>query len=312
MASTRKPRALASGELIRIVSPASPAASEKLARGLAELRRLGFVPVMSKTFAPTNDYFAASAKDRASELASALTDKSSSAVICTRGGYGSTYLLENKFKAASPKPPIFLGYSDITSLDIYFWQKFHWVTFYGPMVAAGFDAGANAPGGYDENSLRAALTQTRGDWSLDLEGETLQPGEAKGTLLGGCLTMIETTLGTPWELETRGSILVLEDRGMKPFQVDRAITHLRQAGKLEGVRGIILGEFPECDPAVAGSPTIRDIIQRILGKLRVPMVWGARVGHTPRAMLTLPLGVRARLQARGAGKLDILEPAVVA
>ncbi len=270
------------------------------------------MPLNSEPYASTNDYFAASTKDRSSELTAALADKSSSAIICARGGYGSTYLLDKKFRVAAPRPPIFLGYSDITSLQIYFWRKYRWVTFYGPMVAAGFDSGANAAGGYDESSFRAALTETRHGWSHNLDGQSLHPGDAQGILLGGCMTMVESSLGTPWELETRGSILVLEDRGMKPFQVDRVLTHLRQAGKFAGVRGIVLGEFPECEPAIEGSPTVRDVALRILGGLRIPIVWGACIGHTPRPMLTLPLGVRARLLARGAGKLDILEPAVIA
>jgi muramoyltetrapeptide carboxypeptidase len=123
---------------------------------------------------------------------------------------------------------------------------------------------------------------------------------------------VETTLGTSWELDTRGAILILEDRGMKPWQVDRALMHLRQAGKLNGIRGMVLGEFPECEPALAGSPTVRDVSARILGPLGVPIVFGAPVGHTPRAMLTVPLGVKARLISTGEGKLEILEPAVVA
>jgi muramoyltetrapeptide carboxypeptidase len=95
--------------------------------------------------------------------------------------------------------------------------------------------------------------------------------------------------------------------------VDRVLTHLRQAGKFDGVRGIILGEFPESDvapTAAAGGPSVPHVCKRILGALGIPVVWGARVGHTPRVMLTVPLGVRAKLRARGAGKLDILEPAV--
>jgi muramoyltetrapeptide carboxypeptidase len=277
-------------------------------RGLAELRRLGYVPETSPPMESTNDYFAASTVDRCKELAGALKDSSAAAVICARGGYGSTYLVDDKMSRFEPK--ILLGYSDATSLQIYFWQKRGWTSFYGPMVAAGFDAGAGAPGGYDMSSLRNAISQTKGGWTLDLDGDTLAPGEARGVILGGCMTLVEATLGTPWELETCGSILLLEDRGMKPYQVDRVLTHLRQAGKFEGVRGIILGEFPESDPPATGSPTVRDVCQRILGSLGVPIVWGARVGHTPSAMLTIPLGVRAKLRARGAGKLDILEPAV--
>jgi muramoyltetrapeptide carboxypeptidase len=98
---------------------------------------------------------------------------------------------------------------------------------------------------------------------------------------------------------------------MKPWQVDRALMHLKQAGKFEGVRGIVLGEFPDCGPLMSGSATVRDVCLRILGGLGVPIVYGALVGHTPRPMLTVPLGVKARLRAHGAGELEILEPAVV-
>jgi muramoyltetrapeptide carboxypeptidase len=311
MSSPKKPRALAPGARVRIVSPASPGAAGILGRGIAEVSRLGYVPVKSAASAPAKDYFSASTKDRRRELLDAFADNSSGAVICTRGGFGSTYLLEKKLKHTK-SPRIFLGYSDITSLQIYLWQKRGWVTFYGPMVASGFSGGGGAAHGYDEPSFRAALTQTRAGWSLDLGGSTLCKGSARGVLLGGCLTLVESTLGTPWELDTRGAILILEDRGMKPYQVDRVLTHLRQAGKFRGVRGIVLGEFPESAPTVAGSPTVRDVVRRILGELEIPIVWGARIGHTARPMLTIPLGVRARLNAHKSGSLEILEPAVIA
>ncbi len=259
----------------------------------------------------TNDYFAAPEMDRCQELAAAMRDKSAGAIVCARGGYGSTYLLDT-LGDATPRcaPKIILGYSDVTSLLMYFWQKRGWTGFYGPMVAGGFDGGANAAGGYDESSLRNAIAVMRGGWTLDLDGESLSNGEARGVILGGCMTLVEAALGTAWELKTRGSIFLLEDRGMKPYQVDRVLTHLRQAGKFAGVRGIILGEFPESDPPAPGSPSVREVCARILGELGVPIVWGARVGHTSRAMLTIPLGVHAKLRARGAGRLDILEPAV--
>ena len=137
-------------------------------------------------------------------------------------------------------------------------------------------------------------------------------GKATGRVLGGCMTLLEATIGTPWELETRDSILVLEDRAMKPYQVDRVRMHLKQCGKFEGVRGIVLGDFPESEPAVAGAPTVREVCARILRLLGVPLIFGAPVGHTPRPMLTIPLGIKARLDADGEGTLEFLEPAVVA
>ena len=126
------------------------------------------------------------------------------------------------------------------------------------------------------------------------------------------MTLLEATIGTPWELDTKDSILVLEDRAMKPYQVDRVLMHLKQAGKFEGVRGVVLGDFPESEPAVAGGPTVREVCARILRPLGVPVVFGAPVGHTMRPMLTIPLGIRARLDADAEGTLEFLEPAVVA
>jgi muramoyltetrapeptide carboxypeptidase len=111
-------------------------------------------------------------------------------------------------------------------------------------------------------------------------------------------------------LDTSGAILILEDRGMKPYQIDRVLMHFKQAGKLEGVKGIVLGDFPDCEPPVAGSPTVRDVCARILGPLGLPVVFGAPIGHTLRPMLTIPLGVNARLNAEGDGSLEILEAAV--
>ena len=122
--------------------------------------------------------------------------------------------------------------------------------------------------------------------------------------------MLEATIGTPWELDTKDSILVLEDRAMKPYQVDRLLMHLKQAGKFEGVKGIVLGEFPDSAPGVAGAPTVREVCARILRPLGIPIVFGAPVGHTPRPMLTIPLGIKARLDADGDGTLEYLESAV--
>jgi len=310
-ARPRKPKALVNGSRIALIAPASPADGEKMSKGLQELGRLGFLIAGCAPAAP-EAYFSSSGSKRRKEFLCAIADPGVAGLIALRGGYGSTYLLDESFPAGLRKPKCLVGYSDITSLQICLWRQFRWITFYGPMVAAGFHAGAGRPGGYDEASFLRAVRESACGWSLDLQGEAMRTGEAKGRLLGGCLTLIETSVGTPWQLETRGAILVLEDRGMKPWQVDRALMHLNQAGLFAGVRGILLGEFPECEPPVAGSWSVADVCRRLLGPIGIPVVWGARVGHTTRPMLTLPLGVNARLLARGAGTLEILEPAVVA
>jgi muramoyltetrapeptide carboxypeptidase len=308
--NVRKPHSLTAETVVMPFAPASPAEASRIAAGMAELRRLGW-RVAERASIVNDGYFAGTLTSRRSELVGALEGHDIDALIGTRGGYGSNYLLDNLQISTSANPKIILGFSDLTSLQIYLWQRFQWITFYGPMLAAGLDAGPGAPDGYDKKSLLAALQNTDTGWTLDLQGEVLYPGEAKGRVLGGCLTLVETAIGTQWDLQTDDAILVLEDRGMKPWQLDRALMHLKQAGKFANVRGIVLGDFPECQAPVAGSATVRDVCQRILAPLGVPTIFGAPIGHTLRPMLTAPLGVKARLSAKGAGVLEILEPAVV-
>jgi len=306
-----KPKALRHGSRFAPIAPASPSHSEPIDAGKEELVRLGFVTTRQMVLRPEG-YFAGSGKDRRREFLKALEDPDVDALIATRGGYGSVYLLDEGFPQLPPPIKPIVGFSDLTTLQIYLWQKHRWATFYGPMLAAGLDHGPGAPGGYDESSFRNALTKTSGTWTIPLQGEALQRGSAEGILLGGAMTLLEATIGTSWELDTDGAILLLEDRAMKPYQIDRVLMHLKHAGKLSKLLGIVLGDFPECEPPVAGSPSVRDVCARILAPLGIPIVFGAPVGHTVRPMLTIPLGVRARVAAEGEGNLEILEPAVTA
>lgn len=307
----QRPRAVLRGDRIAVFSPSSPANRDRTQKGTEELARLGF-SVEPPRCSQTDGYFAASADARRQELLEALQRTDIAALFALRGGYGANYLLDGLDPKDLSIPKATVGFSDLTTLQIFLWQQSGWITFYGPMIAAGLDCGAAAPNGYDPDSLRNALQRTEGPWSIPLGGEVLSAGNAEGRLLGGAMTLVEATLGTPWELNTEDSILLLEDRAMKPYQVDRVLMHLKQAGKFKNVRGLILGEFPECDPPVAGSPTVRDVCERILSPLGIPIVFGAAVGHTTRPMLTIPLGVRAQLRAEGEGVLEILEPAVTA
>jgi muramoyltetrapeptide carboxypeptidase len=307
----RKPRALATGSRLGVFSPASPASPVDMIAGLTELKRLGFQVVANQDSKPEG-YFAGSALERVGGFQAAMNSDQVDGLVALRGGYGSNYLLDYKLEKSLASPKCIIGFSDLTSLQIYLWQVCRWVSFYGPMVAAGLNAGAGAGKGYDENSFLQAVRKSEAGWKLRLRGEPMLTGKATGKVLGGCMTLLEATIGTPWELDTTNSILILEDRAMKPYQVDRVLRHLKQSGKLEGVRGIVLGEFPESEPAVAGSPTVREVCARILRPLGVPLVFGAPIGHTTRPMLTVPLGIEARLDAEDEGTLEFLEPAVAA
>jgi muramoyltetrapeptide carboxypeptidase len=308
MPQALKPEALRPGDAVRILSLASPVDPARLQRGVEEIARLGYKAKFDpERVLARGDFFAGSPAQRGTALKEALTETSTRGIFCSRGGYGSNYLLDG-LSVALASPKMLVGYSDLTSLQIFLWQKFRWVTIYGPMAAAGLDRGAGVADGYDAVTLSRALTETKTGWTIPLEGtEPIMPGSADGVLLGGCLTLIETALGTPWELDSHGAILLLEDRGMKPWQVDRALMHLKQAGKLRGVSGVLLGEFPECQ-GPAGTESALSVARRILGTMGFPVVWGAAVGHTPRPMLTLPLGVRARLKADETSRLEIMEP----
>jgi len=307
----RKPRALIAGSRLGVFAPASPAESVAIIAGLAELKRHGFQVVANQDTKPEG-YFAGPPLERVDGFLSTLNSAQVDGLVALRGGYGSNYLLEFELEKSLVNLKCVIGFSDVTTLQIFLWQRCNWITFYGPMVAAGFSAGPGARKGYDESSFLQAVSKTEGGWKLRLRGEAVLAGQSEGKVLGGCMTLLEATIGTPWELDTKDCILVLEDRAMKPYQVDRVLMHLKQAGKFAGVRGIVLGDFPESEPSVAGAPTVREVCARILRPLGVPVVFGAPVGHTVRPMLTLPLGIEARLEADGEGTLEFLEPAVVA
>jgi len=306
----RKPKALRKGSKVAVFAPASPAEQLDVTAGLAELRRLGyeFAPVQMPG---AEAYFAASTESRREGFLKAVRNPDIAGLVALRGGYGANYLLDDDLSAQLQEPKCVIGFSDLTSLQTYLWQMCGWVTFMGPMVAAGLNRGADDSHGYDEHSFLQAVGNSSGGWEINLLGKSLVRGAADGRLLGGCLTLLQTTLGTPWEIDTTGSILILEDRSMRPYQVDRALMHLKQAGKFHAIKGIVLGEFPDGEPGVKGSPSIHDVCERILRPLGVPIVFGAAVGHTQRPMRTLPLGVQARLLSSGEGRLEILETAVV-
>ena len=209
--TARRPKALTKGSRLAIFAPASPADSVEIIAGLAELKRQGF-QVVANQDSKADGYFAGPALDRMSGFVSGIQSDQIDGLVALRGGYGSNYLLEFELDKNLGKLKSVIGFSDLTTLQIYLWQKCAWVTFYGPMVAAGINAGAGAAKGYDENSFLQAIGKPEAGWKLRLKGEPVLAGKAVGRVLGGAMTLVEATIGTPWELDTRDSILILEDR----------------------------------------------------------------------------------------------------
>jgi muramoyltetrapeptide carboxypeptidase len=293
---------------VTVISPASFANQEKAERGVDRLRALGFEPrlgVCTQTRGPL--YFAGTPEQRLDDLHAAFADAESDIIASVRGGYGSNYLLDGLNKELirdHPKP--FFGYSDLTGVQLHLLDQLGLPAFHGPMVAADFalENGVHLP------SFRASLAGE--PYSVgDAEGlRALKPGTARGTLYGGCLSILVALLGTPWEPATEGKLLFIEDLAVKPYQVDRMLWQLRAAGKLTGVRGIIFGEMLDCVSPGAPADLLEQVILHIFRDVDFPVAIGLRSGHVSRENVTLTLGVEAELTVDANAQLHILEAAV--
>src|SRR5579872_1074865 len=307
-----KPPALRPGDTVGIVAPASNIKRELLEAGCDALRKLGYKPFYFDSIFDKDLYFAGSTERRAHELEEMFSCDEVQAIVCARGGYGSNYLLDS-INVANLKshPKIFVGYSDITSLLTYIADSIGLVTFHGPMVAKDF---AHSDG-IDLASWEAALTAASA-WTISFGAESgaksLVPGSVEGILYGGCLSMLVASLGTPYEVRTPGTILFLEDVATKPYQIDRMLMHLKLAGKLDEVRGIIFGEMVDCVQTQNQGYSLKEVILRVVGDLGVPVAYGLRSGHVTRGNITLPLGVNAALDVGEEVSIRILEPATEA
>jgi muramoyltetrapeptide carboxypeptidase len=307
-----KPRALRPGDKVGIVAPASNVKREILEEGCDGLRRGGYEPFYFDSILERDLYFAGSAERRARELEDMFVRDNIRAIVCARGGYGSNYLLpalDSKtidLKKIAAHPKIFVGYSDLTTLLTVFADAANVVTFHGPMVVKDFAVAD----GVDLASWQHALSGAA-EWEIG-EGSGAKPlvaGAAEGVLYGGCLSILVAALGTPNDIHTEGTILFMEDLAAKPYQIDRMLMQLKLAGKLKDVRGIIFGEMLDCRQAPTQDYTLEEVVLRIVGDLGIPLAFGLRSGHVSRANITLPFGVRARLEVGSEVKLKILESA---
>ena len=310
MASVKiiKPPALRQGDKIGLIAPASSFNRDGFLAGCDRLRQMGYEPVYAQNIFDRDIYFAGTAERRTQELLGYWRRDDIAALICVRGGYGSNYLLEKlDYSLFAARPKILLGCSDITSLLTAIHDRTGLVGFHGPMVAKDI-----ADGTFDLSSWQNAL-QGADTWSVQATGvEVLRSGKASGCLFGGCLSMLVASLGTPFEIQTKESILFIEDIAEKPFRIDRMLMQLRLAGKLDGVRGFVFGEMLDCAPPKGETYTLQQVIMRVLEPYEVPIVYGLKSGHVTGGNVTLPIGVQAELEAQGANvSLKILEAATV-
>jgi muramoyltetrapeptide carboxypeptidase len=305
----RKPRALAKGDRIAIIAPASSAATADIDAGIAELTAMGFRPECENSRFEGYLYTAGSAAVRADALRRAWLDPEVSGIIAVRGGYGSVQLLPlldpNDF-TGTPKP--FVGYSDNTSLLSWLTLRAGVVTFHGPMIEGRFARGAVA---YDPDTFERCLMRTTPVGPIRHEQlRVIRAGEASGMLLGGTMTQLAGSLGTPYAFDPpEGCVLFLEEVGERPYRVDRLFTQLLQAGVIGRASALVFGEMPRCEEP-GGMPGIRNVVADLTRDFPGPVLFGLPSGHTNGATLTLPFGVRARVVANADPALVIEESAV--
>ncbi len=296
------------GAGVSIISPASFAMPDRVDRGMERLRQLGYSPRLGTNTQVRGPLFlAGSPERRLKDLHAAFADPETTFVAAVRGGYGSNYLL-NAIDLAlierHPKP--LLAYSDMTGLQLRLLDQLGLPAFHGPMVAADF----YLEDGVHLESLQSALAGR--PYSVgEAEGlRTLKPGTATGTLYGGCLSILVSLIGTSWEPATENKLLFIEDVGAKPYQIDRMLWQLRQAGKLNGVRGLVFGEMLDCNSPGAPANLLEDSILSALDGLDIPIAIGLRSGHVSRQNVTLIFGIEAELRAGDEAQLTL--PAVKA
>jgi muramoyltetrapeptide carboxypeptidase len=301
-------RRLKPGDRVALVAPASSFPPEEITAGVAELARLGLQAVYEPSIFDKERFVAGSAETRAAAIRRAWADPDIAALIAVRGGYGSAQLLP----LLDPGSMIdarkaLIGYSDITALLVM--QVKHGLpAIHGPMVDRRLSKGAAA---YDEDSFRRVLmhAEPAGEFRPP-QLEALHTGTASGVLVGGTLTQLMASMGTPWAFEPPpGAILFLEDIGERPYRIHRLLTQAAQARIFTTVSAIVFGEFPGCDEP-GGDPAIRDVLREFTSALAVPVLFNFPSGHTSGPTWTLPFGVRAEVTTSPAPSLRILESAV--
>jgi len=315
-----RPKALRAGDTVGLITPSSYVSDpERLALAERTARYFGLAPRFGKNVRKREGYLGGTVEERLEDLHDMFRDPAVKGVFAIRGGYGASQLLDRiDYDLIRAHPKVFLGYSDITALHLAIHKRAGMVTFHGPITLSRFTP-------YTQTWFRKALFETEplGRVTNPPDSDPLRPahalravrpGRARGALIGGNLTLISTTMGTPYEIETGGSVLFLEDVDEEPYSIDRMLTQLRLAGKLSAAAGVIFGECQDCrprdfKPSYESTLSLGEVVDEILGGLRAPVLSGLTIGHTD-DQLTLPLGVMAELDA-DRGELVIEEAGVV-
>ncbi|WP_176448420.1 LD-carboxypeptidase [Lentibacillus sp. CBA3610] len=303
-----KPQRLAKGDTVGIMAPASPSDIRRLERAVPFFERMGLHVKLGKTTNLKYGYLAGTDAERMADFHDMVTDNTIKAIIFARGGYGTARIANQiDYHLIRQNPKIFWGYSDITYLHTAIRQQTGLTTFHGPMPAS--DIADDDFDALSANMFRQLFDPVTLHYSEDISPlNVIVSGEADGELIGGNLSLLISSLGTPYEINTEGKLLLLEDIGEAPYRIDSMLNQLKLAGKLHAASGIIIGDFAEAEPP-EGKPSLslKHVLHDHLADLACPVMSGFKIGHCfPH--FSVPLGEKATLNT--AEKSLIIEPGV--
>jgi muramoyltetrapeptide carboxypeptidase len=291
------PKALQKGDTIGVIAPASPPDKKRLEQAIPFFTNLGLRVKLGKYVDEVHGYLAGTDEQRLEDFHDMVADDSIKAIIFARGGYGTGRIASSiNYQLIANHPKIIWGYSDITYLHTAIQQKTGLVTFHGPMLASDV-----ADPNFDEisaSSFEQLFEPVTLQYNENIAPlEVLVEGIGAGPLVGGNLALITSTLGTPYEIETDGKILLIEDIYEQPYRIDAMLNQLKQAGKLDKLHGMVVGDFAEAEPKEKPSLTLEEVFEHYLGDLECPVIKGFKIGHCfPH--FAVPLGVNAILNTR--------------
>ncbi|PIR21349.1 MAG: LD-carboxypeptidase [Deltaproteobacteria bacterium CG11_big_fil_rev_8_21_14_0_20_47_16] len=288
-----KPKALKAGDTIAVIAPSSNFERDRLLDGIAALEHAGFKIIYRDDIFAKDRYLAGPDARRTDELIQYLKDPTISAVMCARGGYGAQRIAsELNLKKLKASPKWVIGYSDVTVLLNLIRNQLGWMTVYGPTVAGHF--GSKSPRENMEWLLRLT-TQSRPLGAVPTrEAIVVKPGFASGRVAGGCLTLVQMGIGTPYDVQTDNAVLFLEDRGEKLYEIDRMLQHLKHAGKLNKVKGIVFGSMLLHPQEADKNHELIPLLQDVLSDFEGPVIANFPAGHID-PFMPLPLGVMSTL-----------------
>ena len=313
MSQMIKPKCLKPGDRIALIAPASPVTEEKLELAISSTKFLGLIPVLYPSATMVHGYLSGPDDIRAADINDAFSNPDINGIFCLRGGYGVTRILNKiDYKMIAKNPKIFIGYSDITGLHIALNQKCRLMTLHSTMPSSGWE-------NLDPVTLECLsgnLLSSNPMGSVpEIEGEIIEsinPGIVEGKIVGGNLSLLTATLGTPFEVDTKNKILFIEEVEELNYKIDRGLTSLALAGKFNDCSGIILGTWADCgdpDLSLDKNLTLNQIFEEVVKPFGKPTINNFRAGHIY-PQITIPMGVKTKLDATN-GTVEFLESATV-